>query len=96
MESITVLKGAPAAALYGSQAANGVILITTKKGSTGAHKISFSTSLTIDKAFSLPEMQNRYGVSDGVDSWGAQEALPEQDHLNDFFRTGLPLLLPFL
>jgi len=74
--------------LYGSQAANGVILITTKKGSTGAHKISFSTSLTIDKAFSLPEMQNRYGVSDGVDSWGAQEALPEQDHLNDFFRTG--------
>ncbi|KAB5361942.1 SusC/RagA family TonB-linked outer membrane protein, partial [Bacteroides salyersiae] len=85
---ITILKGAPAAALYGSQAANGVILITTKKGSTGAHKISFSTSLTIDKAFSLPEMQNRYGVSDGVDSWGAQEALPEQDHLNDFFRTG--------
>ena len=65
-----------------------MILITTKKGSTGAHKISFSTSLTIDKAFSLPEMQNRYGVSDGVDSWGAQEALPEQDHLNDFFRTG--------
>ena len=88
VESITVLKGAPAAALYGSQAANGVTLITTKKGSTGAHKISFSTSLTIDKAFSLPEMQNRYGVSDGVDSWGAQEALPEQDHLNDFFRTG--------
>lgn len=88
VESITILKGAPAAALYGSQAANGVILITTKKGSTGAHKISFSTSLTIDKAFSLPEMQNRYGVSDGVDSWGAQEALPEQDHLNDFFRTG--------
>ena len=88
VESITVLKGAPAAALYGSQAANGVILITTKKGSTGAHKISFSTSLTIDKAFSLPEMQNRYGVSDGVDSWGAQEALPEQDHLNDFSRTG--------
>ena len=33
-------------------------------------------------------MQNRYGVIDGVDSWGAQEALPEQDHLNDFFRTG--------
>lgn len=88
VESITVLKGAPAAALYGSQAANGVILITTKKGSTGAHKISFSTSLTIDKAFSLPEMQNRYGVSDGVDSWGTQEALPEQDNLNDFFRTG--------
>lgn len=89
VESISVLKGAPAAALYGSQAANGVILITTRKGSTGAHKISFSTSLTFDKAFSLPEMQNRYGVSDLVDSWGAKEALPEQNHLNDFFRTGV-------
>lgn len=89
VETISVLKGAPAAALYGSQAANGVILITTRKGSTGAHKISFSTSLTVDKAFSLPEMQNRYGVSDLVDSWGAKEALPEQNHLNDFFRTGV-------
>lgn len=89
VESISVLKGAPAAALYGSQAANGVILITTRKGSTGEHQISFSTSLTLDKAFSLPEMQNRYGVSDRVDSWGAKEDLPEQDHLNDFFRTGL-------
>ena len=41
VESITILKGAPAAALYGSQAANGVILITTKKGSeSGVHKVS--------------------------------------------------------
>ena len=51
VESISILKGAPAAALYGSQAANGVILITTKKGdSAGQHKISFSTSLMFDKA----------------------------------------------
>lgn len=90
VESISVLKGAPAAALYGSQAANGVILITTKKGNAvGAQKVSFSTSLTIDNAFSLPEMQNRYGVSDDVDSWGARESMSKQDNLHDFFRTGI-------
>jgi len=64
VESISILKGAPAAALYGSQAANGVILITTKKGNTvGRRDIHFSTGLTFEKAFSLPEMQNSYGAS---------------------------------
>lgn len=90
IESISILKGAPAAALYGSQAANGVILISTKKGkSEGQHSISFSTSLMFDNAFSLPEMQNRYGVSDGVDSWGERANLPEYNNLNDFFSTGV-------
>lgn len=90
VESITVLKGAPAAALYGSQAANGVILITTKKGKTeGQRSINFSTGLTFDKAFCLPVMQNRYGVSDLVDSWGPKQALPIDNKLNDFFQTGL-------
>ena len=70
VESISILKGAPAAALYGSMAANGVILITTKKGnSVGQRNINFSTGLTFEKAFSMPKMQNRYGVSDVVDSW---------------------------
>ena len=90
IESISILKGAPAAALYGSQAANGVILVTTKKGkSQGQRSISFSTSLMFNSAFSLPEMQNRYGVSDGVDSWGKLADLPEYDHLKDFFSTGV-------
>lgn len=90
VESINILKGAPAAALYGSQAANGVILITTKKGkATGQRKINFSTSLTIDKAFSLPEMQNTYGMSDGIDSWGEKRQMPEYDNLKDFFKTGV-------
>lgn len=88
--SISILKGAPAAALYGSQAANGVILITTKKGNTaGQRNIYFSTGLTFDKAFSLPKMQNCYGVSDVVDSWGEKAYLPTSNELNDFFRTGL-------
>ncbi len=90
VESISILKGAPAAALYGSMAANGVILITTKKGnSTGQRNIHFSTGLTFDKAFSLPEMQNHYGVSDAVDSWGEKGYLPTNNTLKDFFRTGL-------
>ena len=42
-----------------------------------------------DKASSLPEMQNRYGVSDGVDSWGERKDLPKYDNLNDFFSTGV-------
>ncbi len=61
--SITVLKGANASALYGSRAANGVVLITTKKG--GSNKkgigISISNSLEIGKVFDLPKFQNEYG-----------------------------------
>lgn len=90
IESLSILKGSPAAALYGSQAANGVILITTRKGkSEGQRSISFSTSLMFDNAASLPEMQNRYGVSDGVDSWGERKELPVHDNLKDFFSTGV-------
>lgn len=85
VESISILKGAPAAALYGSMAANGVILITTKKGnSVGQRNINFSTGLTFEKAFSLPKMQDRYGVSDVVDSWGEKDNLTAHDNLNDF------------
>ena len=90
IESISILKGAPAAALYGSQAGNGVILITTKKGkSQGQRSISFSTSLMFDKAVSLPEMQNRYGVSEVIDSWGKRQNLSKYDNLKDFFSTGM-------
>jgi len=90
IESISILKGAPAAALYGSQASNGVILITTKKGKTeGQRTISFSTSLMFDNAASLPKMQNSYGISDDVDSWGEKKNLPKYDNLKDFFSTGV-------
>ena len=50
VESLTVLKGASASALYGSAGLNGVILITTKKGKTGAFKVNFSTNLTVENA----------------------------------------------
>lgn len=90
IESVSILKGAPAAALYGSQAANGVILITTKKGRAGEQQsVVFSSNLTFQKPFRLPDFQNRYGVSDGVESWGVRSDLPHYDNAGDFFRTGV-------
>jgi len=60
IESMTVLKGAAAAALYGSDASNGAIIITTKKGSAGRGKVSYSNSLRWDKAYGWPEIQKKY------------------------------------
>lgn len=62
VESVTVLKGANAAALYGSRAANGVILITTKsgKGQKGVG-ISVSSNVTFENPLVLPKFQNKYG-----------------------------------
>ncbi|MGH2622908.1 MAG: carboxypeptidase-like regulatory domain-containing protein, partial [Sphingobacterium sp.] len=59
--SINVLKGASASALYGSQGANGAIMITTKKGAEGNLKIDISSGITADQAFYLPKFQYRYG-----------------------------------
>ncbi|WP_143307899.1 SusC/RagA family TonB-linked outer membrane protein [Chitinophaga vietnamensis] len=99
IESISILKGASAAALYGSQAANGVILITTKKGKPGRSKIDVSSDFTIEKPALLPALQYRYAQTDtpGVDrvgtpqpgslgSWGRPIHAP--DHVKDFYNTG--------
>jgi TonB-linked SusC/RagA family outer membrane protein len=63
IESINVLKGPAAAALYGSRAANGAIIITTKKGKSqnGKLGISFNTGVTIENVMMLPDWQNEYG-----------------------------------
>ena len=65
IESISVLKGNAAAALYGSRASNGVILVTTKSGKNAKGKINvdFSSSLLIDKLYDLSNFQNVYGQS---------------------------------
>lgn len=60
IESMTVLKGASAAALYGSDASNGAIIITTKKGSAGKGKITYGNSFRWDNAYGYPEMQTKY------------------------------------
>nr|WKN36387.1 SusC/RagA family TonB-linked outer membrane protein [Tunicatimonas sp. TK19036] len=61
IESIQVLKGASAASLWGSRAANGVIVITTKQGSAGKPKITYSTSYSIDQINTRHPLQNTYG-----------------------------------
>ena len=90
IESMSILKGASAAALYGSQAANGVILITTKKGKAGVRKVTFSSNLTVDHAMALPEFQNDYGMDpETKTSWGPKGALKKYDNAGDFFQNGV-------
>ena len=90
IESIQVLQ-ASAAALYGGQSANGVILITTKKGRNGVPKITFSSNLTMEEASDLPKLQTKYGrtVPNFNDCWGAQVANGSDRHLKEFWKTGL-------
>ena len=79
IESVTVLRGASAAALYGSQAGNGVIVITTKKGSKDRISVSLNSGAVLESAFALPKVQNSYGQGSlgefrdsllTADSWG--------------------------
>tara|TARA_B100000795_G_C22803299_1_gene443163 strand:+ start:411 stop:3488 length:3078 start_codon:yes stop_codon:yes gene_type:complete len=85
VETISVLKGPNAAALYGSRAGNGVILITTKRGSQdGKLGVTINTNLTFDDPMFLPDFQNSYGqgtfaaagtdlVGDwSINSWGSR------------------------
>ena len=90
IESISVLAGPSAAALYGSNAANGAILITTKKGKEGRVAISFSSSADFSSPLLMPEFQNTYGNKLGsYESWGEKLATPSSyDPKKDFFRTG--------
>lgn len=87
IESMTVLTGASAAALYGSSAANGAILITTKKGKEGRLEATFTSSAEFAKAFVMPEFQNTYGSNpnDAV-SWGEKQASTGYEP-TDFFKT---------
>jgi TonB-linked SusC/RagA family outer membrane protein len=65
VDNVTVLKGANAAALYGSDASNGVLIITTKKGVKGKPTITISSTYTQDKVAYLPKLQNSYGPHAG-------------------------------
>lgn len=87
IESMNILKGPAAAALYGSSAANGVIVITTRKGKAGRTDITFNTNTTWEKAtYGIPRFQNNYG---GVSSsWGEAINANNSDYVKDFFQTG--------
>ena len=85
--SISLLKGASAAALYGAAAANGAIMITTKSAMAGRLAVNVSSNTTIDTPLSLPEFQNTYGAN-GQYSWGDKLASKAPDYAEKFFRTG--------
>jgi len=99
IESVSVLTGAAAAALYGSNAANGAIVITTKKGLVGATSLSVSSSTELMRAFVTPEFQTRYGTGDMSSnvrildkSWGRK--LNDANHMGyspikDFLKTSV-------
>ncbi|MEC3965902.1 SusC/RagA family TonB-linked outer membrane protein [Flagellimonas halotolerans] len=105
VESMSVLKGAAATALYGVRAANGAVIITTKKGKKGKVSINLNTSVGFDELNRLPKLQKEYGQgfsgeydpSSFWPSWGApidQVAQTEpghkyQDNWNRAFDTGV-------
>ena len=98
IESISVLTGAAAASLYGSDAANGAIVVTTKKGKEGKLIVNASAGVEIMNPFVLPRFQNRYGTGDLNSSIGSDVRSygnlmnssnnPGYDPAKDYFRTG--------
>lgn len=99
IESMSVLTGAAAAALYGSHAANGAIVITTKKGKEGRLSLTVSQNTEFLRPFVTPKFQNSYGTGDLLSSSGSVERswgnklnssnYMGYDPISDFLRTGV-------
>lgn len=97
IENVTVLKGPEATALYGSDGANGAIIITTKKGKKGRASVSYNNSFRFEKVYRLPEIQKVYDQgSQGINNQTIRtffgQKFPEgtqfYDNIGNFFRTG--------
>lgn len=87
IESVSILTGPSAAALYGSDAANGVVIINTKSGKRDETTISASSSTTFSSPLIMPKMQNRYGNEPGqFSSWGEKSWFSYDP--SQFFNTG--------
>ncbi len=98
IESVTVLKGAAAAALYGQEASNGAIIVNTKNGKEGELSVTLSATLQIDEAFRVPEIQKMYlrgsqGVyrEQSMGGWGplAPEGTKIYNNADNFLGTGI-------
>lgn len=91
VESVSVLSGAAAAALYGSAAAQGAVMIKTKSGRVGKMSVELSSSTQFLSPFVLPEFQSRYGNRiNEMKSWGAKNTHGSGGYTPDeFFRTGV-------
>ena len=90
IESISALTGPSAAALYGANAANGVIIISTKRGRAGRVDVTYNGSFQFSHPLVLPRFQNQYGASEtgSYFSWGERLATPSSYRPADFFQTG--------
>ncbi|MDN3672709.1 SusC/RagA family TonB-linked outer membrane protein [Flavobacterium branchiarum] len=86
-EGMTVLKGAAATVLYGSQGANGVILLSSKKTKENSSNLAVSSVTTFESVHSLPKFQNEYGTLNAQKSWGGK--VDSKDFVKDFFNTGV-------
>ena len=95
IESISILRGANASILHGSQGANGVILITTKKGKEGKVSVDFNSSTVFEQVSGLPKFQYRYGTAVNDYSWTplgkavVKSDDYQKDYIEDFFQTGV-------
>jgi TonB-dependent SusC/RagA subfamily outer membrane receptor len=63
IESFDVLKGASASAIYGSNASNGVLVVTTKKGTRGKPRVQFGSTVQMETISYMPDLQDRFGVT---------------------------------
>lgn len=89
IESISVLTGPAAAALYGKDGAAGAIIVTTKKGVAGKTQFSVNNNTSFFSPFVLPKFQNTYGSEAGsFSSWGDKLQTPSTYNPKDFFQTG--------
>lgn len=93
IESINILKGPNGAALYGSRGGNGVIIVTTKKGTKNQGKlnISYSTTLSLEKIAFLPQLQDRYGKG----YWGEIDAFDQGSWGPEYDGSIQPVGLPY-
>lgn len=90
IESINVLKGANASILYGSQGANGVVLITTKKGKAGKTVVDVNSSTVFEQVTGLPDFQYEYGAVNNSDyNWSKTKGSYKSGYIEDFFQTGV-------
>ncbi|NJB70355.1 TonB-linked SusC/RagA family outer membrane protein [Saonia flava] len=93
IESISILKGSNAAVLYGSQGANGVVLITTKQGKSGKTTVTFNTGVTLESILETPDLQFKYGaIGTAKESWDTTPGDYDSNYVDDFFETGYNLI----
>lgn len=90
IESISFLKGLNAAVLYGGQGANGVVLITTKRGKKGKARVHINSGVSFEKVMKIPELQYKYGAeAEAKESWSSTSGKYDDSFVDDYFKTGV-------